>query len=129
MTRLLLVEDQQDVARTLARALTILGYRVQVVVNCEQARAFTEDVDCAVLDIDLPDGSGLDLARHLKSRGISRLVFYSGCADPETIDAAQALGVFVPKLAGVHELVAQIERTSKPLAKTSSAGKPSPVVG
>jgi DNA-binding response OmpR family regulator len=105
--RLLIVDDQKDVARTLARALRGRGFEVFVTNSCEAARDFEEPVDCAILDVDLPDGSGLDLASTLScSRNV---VFFSGCADIEVRRRAMSIGSFVAKSAGLNELLMHIE--------------------
>lgn len=69
--RLLLVEDQPDAARLLAKGLREQCYAVDVVGTATAAgfRAATTDYDAIVLDVMLPDGSGLDLCRQLRSAG------------------------------------------------------------
>jgi DNA-binding NarL/FixJ family response regulator len=56
--------------------------------------------DAALVDVGLPDGDGLELARHIAALSWSpRVVITSSDADATTNDAARALGAvgFVPK--------------------------------
>jgi DNA-binding NarL/FixJ family response regulator len=57
-----------------------------------QARARTGPMDLAVLDLGLPDGSGLDLLAYLRSHGWPRLVVLSAADDPYSVRAAFVAG-------------------------------------
>ena len=70
--KLLFVEDDRDLLKSLLFYFNDLGY------TCEKAKTLEESIekvslykyDCVVLDLALPDGSGLDLLKILKSRNI-----------------------------------------------------------
>lgn len=68
--RVLVVDDNMDVARALALLLEVLGYRVKTASTGAQAlelvARFAPRV--ALLDIGLPDMDGLALARQLRAR-------------------------------------------------------------
>jgi DNA-binding response OmpR family regulator len=68
--RILLVEDDSMMARAVKTALTQAGYAVDWVSTAEDACLALETTtyDLAVLDINLPDKSGLDLIRGLRSK-------------------------------------------------------------
>lgn len=61
--RLLLVEDDEMLALSLTRFLRSAGFAVDHVSSAQNARAMglQEDYRAAVLDIGLPDGSGLEV--------------------------------------------------------------------
>jgi DNA-binding response OmpR family regulator len=65
--RVLIVEDESDLAEAVARGLRRHGYAVDVAHRAgsgeEKLRA--NSYDLAVLDWNLPDGSGLDLCRRM----------------------------------------------------------------
>lgn len=67
--KILLVEDHPDTLRTMARLLRAAHHEVTPVasVSAAIAAAGTQDFDLLVSDIGLPDGSGCDLMRQLKS--------------------------------------------------------------
>ena len=65
--RILVVDDEHDVRAVLARALERDGHVVGTAGSLEEARAgFASGVDLLVLDVGLPDGSGLELCRELR---------------------------------------------------------------
>jgi len=67
--RVLVVEDDDDIAQALQRSLRMEGYEVQIAadgqVALEQARAFAPDL--VVLDLGLPKLDGIDVARELRA--------------------------------------------------------------
>jgi DNA-binding response OmpR family regulator len=68
VTRVLLVEDDRDIAEPLARALTREGYEVSA---AEDGRLALEEVldappDLIILDIGLPGMDGLEVCRHVR---------------------------------------------------------------
>lgn len=68
--RILLVEDDADLAARLSERLRTSGFAVDVVHSREDGEAWP-DIDklgAIVLDLGLPDGSGMDLLRHWRSR-------------------------------------------------------------
>ena len=68
--RILVVEDEPDVAEVLAALLTRSGYRVDVAYTGEQALAALADTvyDALSLDLMLPDISGLEVIRQLRQQ-------------------------------------------------------------
>jgi two-component system copper resistance phosphate regulon response regulator CusR len=71
MTRVLIVEDQPSLLQNLERGLTEEGYEVTPVVSMAQAReALAQQPDLIVLDLMLPDGSGIELLRQFRGQGI-----------------------------------------------------------
>lgn len=69
--RLLLLEDEPALARALTLGLTEEGYAVDSAGTLREAEhlAFVIAYDVIVLDLLLPDGSGLDLLRRLRATG------------------------------------------------------------
>ncbi|AGB45504.1 response regulator with CheY-like receiver domain and winged-helix DNA-binding domain [Mesorhizobium australicum WSM2073] len=67
---ILVVDDDREIRTLLGRYLDGQGFRVSVAADrreCEQKLA-TGQFDLAVLDVMLPDGSGLDICRGLRDR-------------------------------------------------------------
>ncbi len=67
--RLLIVEDDDILRDGLKVGLSMAGFTTDAVTTCESARAALEAnaYDAVVLDLMLPDGSGLDILRALRS--------------------------------------------------------------
>jgi two-component system nitrogen regulation response regulator NtrX len=79
MKRILIVDDEENIGRSLRLILEREGYAVSTCASVDEARAFSNRVDAYLLDVRLPDGSGLDLLRHLRQTGISApVVMISG---------------------------------------------------
>lgn len=68
--RILVVEDDAMLLDGLKVGLGIHGFTVDAVASCDDARAAlaTAAFDAIVLDLMLPDGSGLDILRELRRR-------------------------------------------------------------
>ncbi|MEZ0168252.1 response regulator [Microvirga sp. TS319] len=68
--RILVVEDDAMLLDGLRVGLGIHGFTVDAVASCSDAMAglATGDFDAVVLDLMLPDGSGLDILRELRRR-------------------------------------------------------------
>jgi len=74
--------------------------------------------DVAIVDINLPDGSGLDLFVDLQNAGrVERGIFFSATTQPEEILRARNLGRFVPKSDGAQAVV----RLALALRRTTTA--------
>ncbi|MDZ4747557.1 MAG: response regulator transcription factor [Saprospiraceae bacterium] len=66
--KLLLVEDQEDLATSIVSFLIATGYRCEWACTYQEAdsRISMFSYDCALIDIMLPDGSGYQLVRNLR---------------------------------------------------------------
>lgn len=69
--RLLLVEDTADLAESLIAHLRKEGHAIDHVADAEGARAAlaVADYACVILDLGLPDGSGLSVLRERRAAG------------------------------------------------------------
>ncbi len=67
--RILIVEDEENIARDIARAVRRLGYVPDIAHDGEQAHfmGFTEDYDAVVLDLGLPVMDGLAVLRNWRA--------------------------------------------------------------
>ena len=68
--KILLVEDEPDLLNTLSFNFESEGYKVAKALNGKEAMKFLEDDDSislVILDLMLPDMSGLDICRHIRA--------------------------------------------------------------
>lgn len=68
--QVLVVDDDSEIRKLLSRYMQEQGFRVQLASNCQEVheRLVTNQIDLVVLDVMLPDGSGLDLCRNLRAK-------------------------------------------------------------
>ncbi len=126
-TRALIVEDDPVVARSIARRLLRDGYTVSLAGTCRAARAAGGGFHVAILDLDLPDGSGTDLADELLRLGAVRsLVFYTGSLDGAQRARAQVFGHVIDKAEDVEELISLLDPlpTAPPISHMAPAMRP-----
>jgi CheY-like chemotaxis protein len=98
MTTVLLVDDSPVVRRVLARRLQAEGLEVREEPSAAAVRALdASDLACAVIDIELPDGSGIDLAAELLARHPKLpIAFFTASTDTAAVENARSYGpVFV----------------------------------
>jgi DNA-binding response OmpR family regulator len=71
--KILLIEDEHTLSDAIAEYLGEEGHLCEVAYTYQEAVEKIElyEYDCMVIDINLPDGSGLDLIRLLKKRAIT----------------------------------------------------------
>jgi DNA-binding response OmpR family regulator len=71
--KILLVEDEPALRTALLGSLKQAGYLVESAADFAQAeeKIMLYQYDCVLLDLTLPDGSGLDLLRSLKARNMA----------------------------------------------------------
>ncbi len=74
--RIIIIEDNQSVAKGIAYVLRDSGHAVDLIHDGEEADAFlkTGGGDVIVLDVNLPRLSGLEILRNLRARGDARPV-------------------------------------------------------
>ncbi|WP_223643670.1 response regulator transcription factor [Corallococcus sp. EGB] len=69
--RVLVVDDHQELRALVTQSLERDGHVVRQAGDVEQARrSLVDETDVIVLDVGLPDGSGLSLCRELRADGI-----------------------------------------------------------
>ena len=126
-TRALIVEDDPVVARSIARRLLREGYTVSLAQTCRAARAAGTGFQVGILDLDLPDGSGADLADELLRLGCVRgVVFYTGSLDNADRQRAGLYGHVVDKSSDVEEVIAALGPfpTAPPISHMAPAMRP-----
>jgi two-component system KDP operon response regulator KdpE len=120
MTRVLIVEDEAPLRRALAMNLVARGYAVSEAENGTRALTALADEyhDAIVLDLGLPDMSGIDViraVRHFASTPIIVLSARSGSADKvEALDCGA--DDYVTKPFSMDELLARLRATSRRVA-------------
>jgi DNA-binding NtrC family response regulator len=140
VTTILIVDDEAGIRAGLSTALARASHRVVVAASLAEARARLAEAgsfDCALVDIRLKDGSGLELLRELRSgkhRDLPVIVATAYDDGERTIEAMRD-GAFdyLTKPFDLPRLVATVERAIKQRrASESTASAPvesTPLVG
>jgi DNA-binding response OmpR family regulator len=127
LQHLLVVEDDVAVARALSRTLARRGFSVAVARSCAAARALRQRFDVAILDLDLPDGNGVDLAREMSARAsVSTILFFTGSSDAAVLARARRIGTVIMKSAGTSQILALLTPESAGSEAPQSQTAPSP---
>jgi PAS domain S-box-containing protein len=92
--RVLLVEDHHDTLQIMRRVLIAMGYSVLTATNVKDAIAIitAEPFDLLLSDIGLPDGSGLDIMRALRTHKDKKGIALSGFGHDEDIRRSKEAG-------------------------------------
>ena len=123
--RILIVDDDPELASLVSTSLARAGHLVSTALDLAAANvAITEDFDLLVLDLGLPDGSGLDFCRELREQGreIAILLLTAQSAVAQRVEGLDAgADDYVSKPFAVAELRARVQalgrrRTNPPLA-------------
>ena len=123
--KILLVEDEPDLLQTLAFNFENEGYKVAKALDGKEAMKFLEDDDSislVILDLMLPDMSGLDICRHIRAAdNLKDILVIMVTAKGEELDRVVGFEVgaddYVVKPYSVRELLLRVggmlKRSSK----------------
>lgn len=110
----LLVDDSLELLKCNERVLRPEGYTIQTAKTIHEAGDILEQgkPDAIVMDIDLPDGNGLDFCRELHGRTDIPVVFLTARSDAQTAREGLAAGgcAFLTKPYQLEELREAVAR-------------------
>ena len=115
--RVILVDDDLGMLRAIKRLLRQLDYEPILFSSAQAFKSHTdfERAACVILDVNLSDGSGIDLRHGLKADGISVPVIYiTGNENPAVREAALNSGclAFLTKPFSAQELIEPLKKAS-----------------
>jgi two-component system KDP operon response regulator KdpE len=110
--KVLVVDDERQILRALKVILREAGYDVTEATTVEEAldRAAVRPPDAAIIDLMLPDGSGVDLCRQLREWTTMPIIVLSAVGEEDAKVQALEAGAddYVTKPFGPRELVARL---------------------
>jgi two-component system, OmpR family, KDP operon response regulator KdpE len=125
MTRVLLVEDERPLLRALAMNLVARGYAVTEAETGTKALTALADHkhDAIVLDLGLPDMSGVDVIRAVRAFAATPIIVLSARSGSSDKVEALDLGAddYVTKPFSMDELLARLRATSRRIATADEA--------
>jgi two-component system KDP operon response regulator KdpE len=129
-TRVLVVDDEPQILRALETTLRGAGYAVDTAATGEEAlaRAAARPPEAVILDLVLPDRSGLEVCRELRAWSTVPILVLSVVSEErEKVDALDAgADDYVTKPFGVDELLARLRAA---LRRASPSSEPVIEVG
>ena len=91
--RILLVDDHEDTAESLAMLLRQRGFEVEVAFSMQSAlEKAASGFDMLISDLGLPDGNGRELAERLSAAGPIRAIALSGYGSEADVAASRKAG-------------------------------------
>ncbi len=129
--KILLLEDEWNVGSTLTERMKLEGYETRWCTSAEEALAAIESghPDLALLDVQLPDGSGFDVARSLRYRSPrTAIVFLTAAGTPEDRIHGLELGAedYIVKPFHTKELLLRVRNVLKRMEYIQEVREPAP---
>lgn len=125
MNKVLIVEDDDAIAKNLELLLTENGYKTVVVAGQNSALEALADepFDLVLLDISLPDGNGYSLCTTIKQQRGIPVIFLTASADEASTVTGLELGAddYITKPFRSLELISRIKAALRKSGKMQSA--------
>jgi two-component system nitrate/nitrite response regulator NarL len=128
--RLVLCDDNRILCEALASFLQAQGHRVLAIATCASEAVEAVSVhnpDVCLLDVRLPDGSGMEAARAMRRKcPETKIVMFSGFNDPAMVSEARKAGVagFLRKDQKPDSIVRAVEEVGEGGTAFGSATRP-----
>jgi two-component system KDP operon response regulator KdpE len=110
--RVLVVDDEPQILRALRTSLRGAGYEVETAETAEGALAAAamRPPEAVILDLVLPDGTGIDVCRELRTWSTAPVIVLSAVGEEREKVAALDAGAddYVTKPVGIDELLARL---------------------
>jgi two-component system KDP operon response regulator KdpE len=123
--RVLVVDDEQQILRALHTSLRAAGYEVDTASTAAEALAAAalRPPEAVILDLVLPDGTGTDVCRELRTWSSAPVIVLSAVGEEREKVAALDAGAddYVTKPVGVDELLARLRAV---LRRKGASGEP-----
>lgn len=133
MAHLLLLDDDPEIRNMVADALSQEGYDVTAVDSIDTAREATGKQEFAiyVLDVRLPDGSGLKFAREVRERSDAGIILLTGLGDETDRVLGLEFGAddYVVKPFLLREFRARVNAVYRRVSNTGDRGHTHPPQG
>jgi len=123
MDKILLVEDDRTIALGLEYSLGQDGFAVTVCHDVSSALSTLgiQDFDLIILDLGLPDGSGYDVCKAVKTKADVPVIFLTACDDEVNVVMGLDMGAddYITKPFRIRELVSRIKTVLRRYQKTA----------
>ena len=124
---ILLLEDDEALVLGIEFTLKKEGFDVIIANTVKEAKSIIDisNIDLAILDISLPDGTGYEVCKYIRDKSEFPIIFLTALDDEVNIVLGLEIGGddYITKPFGVRELVARIKVILKRASKNSSNGE------
>lgn len=125
MKKILIVEDDPQISKSLRLNLRFSGYEALVASSCAEAWASLKahNFDLMCLDVGLPDGNGIDFCQKVRESGDETpILFISALTEEATVVKAISRGGddYIRKPFGVEELKVRMQKVIRRFGTPSS---------
>ncbi|TDM04223.1 response regulator transcription factor [Macrococcus carouselicus] len=112
MRKILIIEDEQNLARFIELELTHENYEVQIANDGKEglARALAEDIDCILLDLMLPEMNGLEVCQRVRAVKDTPILMITAKGDTQDKVTGLDYGAddYIVKPFDIEELLARL---------------------
>ena len=126
MPHILITDDDENSLQNLTEIVKKEGFTVATAGCLEEARERIAEKrpDMAFLDLQLPDGNGMDLFQDTEFRATTEIILMTGHASIETTIEALRLGAadYLIKPVNIKQVRAILSRVAKPAALKAEIG-------
>lgn len=125
---ILVVDDDEVLCNLLDRYLTLSGYRVKTATDGNQmyTRIKQQQPDLVILDLNLPDAHGLELARELRKISDMGIIILTG--NDDAVDKVVGLEIgaddYIAKPFNERELLARVRSVLRRISKDTAKRDP-----
>lgn len=131
-TKILVVDDDDLLRRSLKYKLEIEGYTIASAANGQTAltAARADRPDLILLDIGLPDANGLDIARTLQRELTTPIIFLTARRQETDVVLGLELGAedYITKPFGMRELIARVRVVLRRMESTTAVVVDAPLI-
>ena len=128
--RILVVDDERQILRALQTSLRGAGFEVETAETVETALAAAamRPPEALIVDLVLPDGTGTEVVRELRTWSSAPVIVLSAVGDEREKVAALDAGAddYVTKPVGIDELIARLRAV---LRRATSSAEPVLTIG
>lgn len=123
--KIILLEDDQQLQESLQLALNMKNHEVTCIETVQQAKEICyHNYDLTILDIQLPDGNGMDVCYHIKKQDNIPVIFLTANDQEESIIAGLNAGAddYITKPFSLNILYARINAVTRRSSKVIKTG-------
>ena len=90
--KVLIVEDNPIARTTLGKLLALQGFHVQSAGTLQRGMELLDGQAAVILDLDLPDGNGVDLLKKIRTeKRTMKVLVVTACDDPAVLREVRIL--------------------------------------